>query len=357
MKVSDSMYEKNRLRKVSPILKHYGIEPHFVEDIGRVQKVYSNKGVFALKKIDPRHGGDFVKYVQGLYQKGYNRIVPIFPTLDGRYAVLHENELYYLMPWLLNEQTDVNNERHHQLFRELARLHTLSASEIKISKEDRSEHFETTLAEREKEQEFLEGFMEICEQREYLSPFELMFVLSYNDINQAVDYSIRKLKDWYENTKENEKVRIVTVHGKISTEHFLYDEKGYGYFSNFERAKEGSPLHDLLPYLSRTLKTFPKRAEDTIEWIYTYLKYFPLKDDEMLLFHSYFAHPGAAIRAAEKYFKNPYRHHERKILQHFQKQYWLLKNTEYILMRMEEIERQKKEAKAQSEQQEGAQNG
>ncbi|MBY0123975.1 spore coat protein YsxE [Bacillus sp. S/N-304-OC-R1] len=354
------MYEQNRLQRVAPILRHYGVEPNFVEDLGKVQKIYSNKGVFALKKIDPKQGGEFVRYVQSLYQKGYNRIVPIFPTLDGRYAVLHENELYYLMPWLINEINEISYERHHQLFRELARLHTLSASEIKISKEDRSEHYEKTLLEREKEQEFLTGFMEACELREYLSPFELMFVLSYNDISMALNYSINKLKDWYEKTKDHEKARIVTVHGKISTDHFLYDDRGYGYFSNFERAKEGSPLHDLLPFLSRTLKTYPKRSEECIEWIYTYLKYFPLRDDEMLLFQSYFAHPGAVVRAAETYFKNPYSHNERKILHHYQKQYWLLKNTEYVLSRMEEIERQKQEAKlqaqAQEEQQGGAQN-
>ena len=46
----DSMYEKNRLQTVYPILKHYAIEPHFVEELGRVKKIYSNKGVFALKK-------------------------------------------------------------------------------------------------------------------------------------------------------------------------------------------------------------------------------------------------------------------------------------------------------------------
>ncbi|KAB2338733.1 spore coat protein YsxE [Cytobacillus depressus] len=354
------MYEKNRLEKVYPILKNYAIEPHFVENFGKIQKVYSNKGVFALKKINPKQGGDFVKHIQSLYQKGYNRIVPIFPTIDGRYGVLHEHNLYYLMPWLVNEENEKGHERHHQLFRELARLHTLSTNDIKVNKEDRTDHYEKTLLEWEKHQDFLEGFMEACEQRTYMSPFELMFVLSYNDIQQALNYSIKNLKAWYEKTKDDEKARVVTVHGKISTDHFLYDERGYGYFSNFEQARQGSPIHDILPFLSRSLKTFPKRAEDCIEWIYMYLKYFPLREDELLLFASYFAHPGAVIRTAEKYYKNPSRHSERKILQHFQKHYWLIKNSEYVLMRMEEIERQKQQAKAQAEAaaqaNEGAQN-
>ncbi|MBS4191484.1 spore coat protein YsxE [Bacillus sp. FJAT-49705] len=350
------MYEKNRLTRAYPILKQYALEPHFVEEYGLVQKIYTNKGVFALKKINPKQGADFIRHVQDLYQKGYNRIVPIFPSVDGRYAVLHENEMYYLMPWLGNEEKENRYERHHQLFRELARLHSLSSKEITINKEERTEHYEKTLQEWEKELEFLEGFLETCEQREYMSPFELSYVLSYHDIYQALNFSIRKLKDWYEKTKDSDKARTVTVHGKVSTEHFLYDEKGYGYFSNFERAKKGSPIHDILPFLSRTLKTYPKKSEECIEWIYTYLKYSPFKEDEFLLFQSYFAHPGAVMRSAERYFKNRYGNGERKSTLHFQKQFWLLKNTEYVLMRMEEIERQKAEAKTAAQPQEEAQN-
>ncbi|MBU8879581.1 spore coat protein YsxE [Bacillus sp. FJAT-29790] len=352
------MNEKNRLLKVAPILKQYSLEPHFVEEMGRVQKIYTNKGVYALKRISPHHGGDFIRHVQTLFQKGYNRIVPIFPTVDGRYAILHENALYYLMPWLANEERENRFERHQQLFRELARLHTLSSKEITISKEERTEHYESTLLEWEKEKEFLDGFIEACEQKEYMSPFELNFSLCYHDITEALRFSTTKLNEWYEKTKDSDKARTVIVHGKVSTEHFLYDDRGYGYFTNFEKAKQGSPLHDLLPFLSRTLKTMPKRSEECIEWIYTYLKYFPFREDEQLLFFSYFAHPGAAIRSAEKYYKKQNKKGERKAVLHFQRQYWLLKNTEYVVMRMDEIEKQKAQAKAQAEAQaqEGAQN-
>lgn len=349
--------EKNRLQKVSPILNHYSLEPHFVEDFGRVQKIYSSKGVFALKKIKPQLGADFIRHVQTLFQKGYNRIVPIYPTVDGRYAVLHQNELFYLMPWMSNEEKEDRFERHQQMIRELARLHTLSSREVPIKKEDRTEHYENTLQEWEKEKEFLEGFIEACERKEYMSPFELMFSLYYHDVSQALKFSTNKFKDWYEKTKESEKARTVIIHGKVSTEHFLYDDRGYGYFTNFENARQGSPLHDLLPFLSRTLKTYPKRSEECVEWIYTYMKYFPFRDDEMLLFQSYFAHPGPIIKACEQYYKGEGKRGERKAVQHLQRQYWLLKNIEYAVMRIDEIERQKQEEKAAAEAQaqEGAQ--
>lgn len=331
------MDDSNRLAAISPILKNFQLEPYFVEDFGKVQKVYSNKGTFALKKITPASGTDFIRHVHYLYQKGFNRIVPIFPTIDGRYAVLDDKYLYYLMPWLPNEMTENRSSKHLQLFRELARLHTISAKEINVKQEERKEHYEKTIQEIEKNNEFLEGFIEECEKKTYMSPFELLFCLYYNEIGQALRFSKAKFEEWYESTKEQEKARMVVIHGKISSEHFLYDERGHGYFTNFEEARYGSPFHDLLPFLSRALKTNPKRNDECVEWIYHYFNYFPLKPDEKLLFLSYLSYPVSIIQAAENYYqKQPLKKSELKLVKHLQRMYWHLKNTEYVAMRISE---------------------
>ncbi|WP_141431861.1 spore coat protein YsxE [Bacillus sp. 03113] len=350
------MSEKNWLVELSPILKEYSIEPYFIESFGRILKIYSSKGVFALKTIDPHHGTDFIRYVQALYQKGYNRIVPIFPTADGRYAVLHDKNLYYLMPWLSNEIKEDRLERHKQLFRELARLHTLSAKEMNISKEDRKEHYENTQLVLDKDKEFLEGYIEECERTEYTSPFELLFCLYFQDISQALNFSEKKLKEWYDQTKDHEKVRTVIIHGKLSTEHFLFDDRGYGYFINFEESKVGSPIHDLLLFLSRSLKGYPMQNEESVELMSLYFKYFPFKEEEMLLFQSYFAHPGVLIKYLNRYHQTGRKKNERKHVQQLQRQFWQFKNIEYVVMRIDEIEKQKQQAaQAQAAQQEGAQ--
>ncbi|MCQ6273505.1 spore coat protein YsxE [Bacillus sp. V3B] len=344
------MRETNSLKKVKHMLKSYGIEPYFVEEMGNIQKVYSNHGVFAFKKINPHHGIDFIRYVQSLYQKGYNRIVPIYPTLDGRYAILYENALYYLMPWLSNKEKGDPIERNHRLFRELSRLHSLSVHEITVSQEARTAHYEKTVEDLEREEEFLEGYLEACERKIYMAPIELMFCSYYHDINQALKFSKKKLKEWYEATKEHEKARVVIIHGKMADDHFLYDDKGYGYFINFEQANIGSPSHDLLPFLAKSLRGFPKSPEEIVEWVYTYFKYFPLKEEEMHLFLSYLAHPGPVIKTAERFFRENEKRNERKAVQKLQKEYWLLKNTEYVVSRIDEIERLKKQEEARNEQ-------
>ncbi len=337
------MVEILSLQRIASILKNYQIKPQFVEQLGNVQKIYSSKGVYILKKIDPHHGIDFIKYVQTLYQKGYNRIVPIYPTIDGRYAVLDNQELYYLMPFLPDEDKGERSERQQQLFRELARLHSISAKEINIDKEERTKHFEKMIIEIDQEEEFLLSLLETFERKVYMSPFELMYCMYYHDFNQALTFSKKRLEEWYEKSKEQEKVRVVVIHGKFSNDHFLLDEKGYGYFINFERAQLGPPAHDLLPYLANLLKGWPKQHEELVEWLYTYFKYFPFKEEEMQLFLSYIAHPGLAIKTVERFFKEGNNRNELKAVQSLQKNYWNLKNTEYLVSRIDEIERQKKQ--------------
>ncbi|WP_318508173.1 spore coat protein YsxE [Bacillus sp. T3] len=348
------------LDEASVILAQYGVRPYFVEDLGKIKRVTADKGVFALKVVPPAQGTEFIRHVQTLYQKGYYRVVPIYPTLDGRYAVLHQSALYYLMPWLPNEEKEDTSQKNKKLFRELARLHTLSSKEYPIKKEDRKEHYENTLLLLEKDEEFLVGFLEQCEKKIYMSPFELQFCLYYHDVHQALRFSKKQLEAWYEKTKEEEKIRTVLIHGKFSSDHFLFDNKGYGYFMNFENARQGSPYQDILPYLFRSLKGFPMRSEDCIDWLLIYYKYFPLKEEEKQLMLSYFTHPTAFLRVVKKYYKQPtaVRKKERKFSQQLQRQYWQLKNTEYVVSRLNEIERQRKaqaEAQAQA-QQEGAQN-
>jgi spore coat protein YsxE len=339
------------LEKLSPILQHYQIEPFFVEEFGPIHKIYSNKGTFALKKVPPSMGTDFIRHVHLLYQKGFNRIVPIYPTLDGRYGVLHDNNLYYLMPWMQNDPSINPDNRQQQLFRELARLHTLSAKEIAVNKEERTEHYENTIQQLEKNQEFLDGFIDECEHKTYMSPFELLYCLYYHEISQAASFSKTKFEDWYESTKENEKARMVITHGKLSADHFLYDERGYGYFINFENARYGSPIHDLLPYVSRSLDGPPTRHDDVVEWVYHYYKYFPFRDDEKLLFFSYLSNPIPVIQVAERYFRKRNQNKEFKLVQQLQRAYWHLKNCEYVVMRMSEIETREKQAKEGAQQQ------
>ena len=76
-----------------------------------MKKVYSDRGTFALKSIALIKELTLSGMFKHLYHRGYNRIVPIYQTMDQRYAVLHNGRLYYLMPWLNNEENGERDEK------------------------------------------------------------------------------------------------------------------------------------------------------------------------------------------------------------------------------------------------------
>ena len=326
------------------VLKHYALYVQYIEDFGRVKKIYSDRGTFALKAISPQVGIDFIRNIQMLYYRGYNRIVPIFQTVDQRYAVLQNGRLFYLMPWLSNQEAGERDEKHKQMFRELARMHTLSVKEMEVDPEERETHYERTLEEWNNQKEFLEEYVTNCEKKWYMSPFEMSACTFFTDISQAVQYSTKKLESWYEKTKDTDKVRTVLTHGKVSLKHYVYDERGYGYFINFENSNTAPPHFDLLPFLVRSAKTYPVHCDDCVDWLYNYIRYFPLKEEELLLIQSYLAYPGPALEAVKNYSEGKGPRTELEQVTQIQRQFWLLKNIEYMVMKIEEIEKQKKAA-------------
>ncbi|WP_245602171.1 spore coat protein YsxE [Peribacillus kribbensis] len=340
----------NSNKDIEEIMSHYLLKVNYCEKYGNLWRVYTNNGVFALKAIPPQPGMAFIRHMHRIYQRGYNRIVPIFPANDGRYAVLHKNRLYYLMPWLPNDEISERSEKHKQMFRELARIHSLSVKEIEVNKEERKDHYEQTLDEWKKNKEFSEEFLQSCERKTYMSPFELMYCMYYFDVSQALDFSIKKFEEWYEATKEKDKVRTVIVHGKLSSRHFVYDDRGYGYFLNMENSRVAPPHTDLLPFLVRSMKTYPVVNTDIMEWLYTYFKYFSFRDGEMELFMAYLAHPGYFISALRHFQEKKGTKTELWLLKNLQFHYWQLKNTEYVVMKLEELEQQKKAAAQQQAQ-------
>lgn len=330
-------------KKIESLVELYGLTLRFAEKQGKVFKVYTDKGEFALKRMVAKHGLDFLSYIQQLYQQGYNRIVPIYPTLDGRYAILQGNSLYYLMPWLDNKEREGHVQKHLDLFRELARLHSITVREVPVRAEEREEHFERMGTRWELEQDVLEKFIQQSERQMYMSPFQVLFCTIYSEIAGGQRYAINKLKEWHESTSEDTTARSVVIHGKLSNEHFLYDHNGIGYFTNFERTGVASPIHDLLPFLDRAFQTRPKAFDHGMEWLDAYFRYFPFTADEMLLFLSYLAYPSSVFATIEQYFASEKEKNEMKLVQQLQRQYWRMKNTEYVVMKLEEREQRKKE--------------
>ena len=62
----------------------------------------------------------------------------------------------------------------------------------------------------------------------------------------------------------------------------------------------------------------------------------------MLLFMSYMAYPANCLKIVDQYSRKTSGKDELQFCRKLQRQYWLLKNMEYIIMRLEQIEESKK---------------
>ena len=345
-----ALMTENLIKYYGPILERYNIpKPDFIEENGKVKKVSTKNGIYALKSISTREAKQFPTIISKLYHKGFTRIVPLYSTRENHYITQYDNKYHYLMPWFSNELRKERDERHQMLFRELAKLHTYSAMESAIKESDVTEHYQFLTNQWEKQLTFLEKFVTNCEEKWYMSPFELQFCTFYHEMVQAGNFARVKLDEWYEMMKEKKKVRTVLNHGKVSVKHFLFDEKGNGYFCNFEKAKMASPINDLVSFYYRTLHTYPVQSYECLDWLSTYRKYFKLKEEELTLLLSYMTFPEPLYRCALNYSSKNRNKSERQYVRELQISYWQMKNIEFIVTALVEEERRIKELELQEQ--------
>jgi spore coat protein YsxE len=329
--------------EMKPLLRQFDIQPEYTEEMTRkTMKVYTNSGTYVLKKLTNKVNPSFIDTLSILNQQKYSNYVPIVKNSQQQLISHHNGEYYYMMPWLANETDDELDARHQYLFKEIAKMHSRTEKEIKLNGQEAKIHYEALEKRWDEAKVFYETFVDQCEQRLYLSPFELQAVTYYIEVSRAIDFSRRSLKEWSEKMEEKEKTRIVLNHGKISAHHFLYDGNGTGHLTNFEQAKYAAPIDDFLRFMNRTAKTYPTQCDDCVNWFYTYQRSYPFTDAEMLLFLSYLAYPDKICRVIKSYVQGDKNQFELERNKQLVKAYWHFKNIEYFVMKVYEIEEKKK---------------
>ncbi|PMC37144.1 spore coat protein YsxE [Bacillus sp. UMB0899] len=339
-----------QLSEIRPLLRDYNLYPEYTEDLSKKAiKVYTDTGPFVLKKLTKGFNPYFVDSLRMLKDHKYSQHVPLVSNSQQQLLSYYNGEYYYLMPWLSNEQEEERDARHQYLFKEVANLHKKTEKKLDINEQDVKSHYDVMIKRWDETKAMYEAFVEQCEQKIYLSPFELQAVTYYTEVSRAIDFSKRKLEEWSNLMDEKKTTRVVLNHGKISARHFLYDDDGNGYLTNFERSKYASPIDDFLLFMNRTANTYPIQSDDCINWFYTYQKAYPYNSEEMSLFLSYLAYPDRLCQLIKNYNKNNKQHSELDRNRHLVKAYWQFKNIEYFVMKVSEIEEKKKmEAEAQA---------
>ncbi|WP_159439946.1 spore coat protein YsxE [Bacillus sinesaloumensis] len=331
------------MSRIGPILKKYNLQPISFEQLGKVTKVVTNKGIFALKSISSKINPSFPTYLQQLFQQGFSRAVPIFPTIEGKYLVFYNQKFHYLMPWLKSDPPEHRGDYYHTFIKEVARIHLTTVRKQPINEKEITAHYEEVIKRWEERSQFLENFVDKAEQKWYMSPFELQFCTYFYETSLASSFARRQMDKWYELIVEKKDYRTALTLNNLSHTHFLFDENGRGYLSNFEKAGFGNPTNDLVSIYYHNLKTYPTLCTDCLEWFETYHGRFPLREEEFHLFLSYLSFPEPIYRCVRNYIEHKEKRTEREHVQRLQRAYWLTKNIEFVAVKLLEAEEKRKE--------------
>ncbi|MGO4888593.1 spore coat protein YsxE [Anaerobacillus sp. MEB173] len=285
-----------------PILFQYDLYPDRIEQHGKVKKIVTGYGNFALKKTNftEEQAEWFIHVMRRLERLGYENVIPIIPTKYGDYIVTNNQQSYYLMPWL--EEFDHNRiSKEEVILQQMAKLHGLTEKEQKYSPETLENSYNALIQRWERRRLEMERFAQFAETKTYMSPFELTFLTHFGRLIKMAEDSVYYLKSWYEACQENGKYRSVLCHGRLSRHHTLFDRYGNGYLFNFERAILDTPARDLAVFYRKSLQYTPWDEDEGIRWMNIYQSQFPLVAEEKQLFISYLSYPEPVFRVIDDY--------------------------------------------------------
>ncbi|WLR50099.1 spore coat protein YsxE [Bacillus tianshenii] len=272
------------MKELQSVLGQYKLKPHYIEEQGRLYKLYTWDGVYALKKLgsDAMHANHLSQISLLLQQSNIHHAVPIIPTRHKHYFSYDGTSYYYLMPWVETKEVSAR-ERVVDLFKATASLHQRTTQQQTITQEARKQFYEYSLKEWDERRQKLEKYLEYCERQVYMSPYELNYCLHYTELMKVDEVAKQKLEAWYEQTEEKEKERTCLCHGNLRLEHLVYHRNEKPYLLNFERAYIGPPILDLKFLIEHQFYKMPYGRKSILTAMQTYQRLFPLSEEEKLL--------------------------------------------------------------------------
>ncbi|MFC7371260.1 spore coat protein YsxE [Fictibacillus iocasae] len=288
-----------------PVLFYYDLYPERIESYGKVKKVITKRGTFALKEAAMEDGERewFTHVIQRLSEIGFHQVVPLYPTKYGDYTVKQGSKVYYLMPWFPSSERAAPFQD-EVLIDYLAKIHSLTVKEQDFLTEVADQSFQYLMGRWESRQFEMERFTELAEQRTYMAPFELTYLSHFHQTMRMAEDAKRSLNSWHEGCKREKRYRSVLCHGKVSRSHLLYSQSGEGHLFNFEKAVLDTPVRDLAMYFRKAAHKSSWKMDDGFALLKRYEKQFPLLYEERELLISYLSFPEPIFNAVDAYQSN-----------------------------------------------------
>ncbi|SDC24111.1 spore coat protein YsxE [Shouchella lonarensis] len=288
------------------ILFYYDLQPIDVEDRGKIKKVTTDRGTFALKETEMTRlqADEFIHALRKLSKQAYRQFVPVLPTKFGEYTIIADAHCYYLMPWIEQVAYTDRVTMEEKIADQMGVIHRLTVQTEEVSREQLDASCERLLTRWEERMDVLKQFARRAEEKNYIAPFELSFLTHFVMFEQLYKQAQSYLEKWYEATVEKGTYRSVLTHGRMSRHHTLFNEKNEPLLLNFEQASLDTPARDLASFCRHSFP-FSLWSEDAVfRWLHCYEQHLPLLDSEKQLTCAYMMYPEPIYYAVHDYIEN-----------------------------------------------------
>ncbi|WP_088103721.1 spore coat protein YsxE [Halalkalibacter urbisdiaboli] len=318
------------------LLFYYDLYLERVEDYGKIKKVSTNRGEYALKEstMSPVQADEFIQALRKLTKMGYKQAVPILPTKYGEYTITTQSHTYYLMPWV--EQFDYlgRESQEEKLANQLGIIHRMTVNVQPFSKDQVEQSYQQLLLQWERKQLELNRFADQAERKTYMSPFELTFLTHSHMLQQMAESAKNHLQAWYNTCVDKEKYRSVLCHGKLSRKHAVFTGEHEPLILNFERACLDTPARDIASFCRLSFPYAYWSEEEVLRWFMRYESHLPLLNEEKQLLCGYLNFPDPVVFAVESYVNNRKTMSELQHVQRLEKRLMTLRRVQRLTQKL-----------------------
>jgi spore coat protein YsxE len=285
-------------KELKSVLSHYRLFTPVLKQYGKVTKVYTATGTYALKEAN--FSQENLRSFQVGDQQFY-KSVPVVLTSTGQRYFMSNNRVYYLTPWMA-ERKLAPIEKIKAMLEDVAVAHKKTADKVPFHSQWKRNYQYTLERSIISAQATIERYIAIAEKQEYMSPFHYLFCGYFPSWMADINRYNANLQRWKELIQPKKEIRLVLTHGKLSSDHFLCTTNG-NYFLNVENIHWNVPQFDLVNVCQAD-----DLRENHGEVFDLYDRYFPLEESEKFHLALHLLSLQPIISVIKKYEKKGYAH-------------------------------------------------
>ena len=247
----------------SEITKKYGKISKY-EIIGNVSIIYTEKGIYCLKKQKRMDIKEVHSYIKS---KNYINILDL-DVIDG----------FEVTPFIKDYKTPLE-DRLSTLVYLVSLLHTKTTFYKKISLDEIKEIYESKTEKILYTKEYYESLCYKKDLDNMLSPSDYLFIRNISIVLLSLNRSKSFLDKWYKCFKDKTSKRCVLNHNNLDTSHILIND--IPFLINFNDSVFDSPIIDLESIIRNNYKNI-----DISSMFNSYISRYSLNNCELYLFYS-----------------------------------------------------------------------